>query len=164
VHVAFGEATALLAGDGLLTHAFGTLADLGNGAGAAVGVLAHRAGAHWLLKGQAIDLSGAVGPTLADVEALHAAKTGALFAAATELGAIAAGAGLDERRRLGRYGMAIGIAFQHADDRDDGEFAALAGEAAARMKALCDEAAELARGFAGGRTLEAVAAWIGARA
>src|SRR4029079_6831824 len=56
VHVAFGEAIAILAGDGLLTQAFGALADLGARAGDAVRVLAARAGALELLGGQAIDL------------------------------------------------------------------------------------------------------------
>ncbi|MCA9676686.1 MAG: polyprenyl synthetase family protein, partial [Myxococcales bacterium] len=57
VHVAFGEAIAILAGDGLLTLAFGALADLGPRCAAAVEVLARRAGARWLLRGQAIDLA-----------------------------------------------------------------------------------------------------------
>jgi len=169
VHVAFDEAIAILAGDGLLTEAFGALADLGARAGEAVAVLARRAGARELLGGQAIDLAyqaaGRSAGTLAEVEQLHAAKTGALFAASTELGAIAAGADADARARLARYGMAIGVAFQHADDRDDREFQEIAAEAAARMRALCDEAAELARRFGPrGRVLEAIAAWIGARA
>src|SRR5690349_12556742 len=115
VHVAFGEAIAILAGDGLLTAAFGALAELGAAAAAASAVLARRAGARELLAGQAIDL---VAPPrdFAAVERLHAAKTGALFAAAAELGAIAAGADADTCEALGRYGLAIGIAFQHADD------------------------------------------------
>jgi geranylgeranyl pyrophosphate synthase len=168
VHVAFGEATAILAGDGLLTAAFAALADLGPRAAAAVETLARRAGPRWLLRGQAIDLAlaaqGRRAADLAELEDLHAAKTGALFAAAAELGGIAAGAGADDRRRLARYGMAIGIAFQHADDRDDAEFQDLAAAAAARMRALCDEAAELAGSLVAGHTLGAVAAWIGARA
>ncbi len=169
VHVAFGEAIAILAGDGLLTLAFGALAELGPGCAAAVHVLARRGGVAELLRGQAIDLAlqarGASASTLAEVEVLHAGKTGALFAASAELGAIAGGADAATRARLGRYGMAIGVAFQHADDRDDGELAHLAGQAAARMRALCDEAAGIARELGpAGRTLEAIAAWIGARA
>src|SRR5688500_11540860 len=136
VHVAFGEAIAILAGDGLLTAAFGALADLGAGAAAAVAVLARRAGAAELLGGQAIDLAlqASLRPPadLTELERLHAGKTGALFAAAAELGGIAGGADAGARAALGRYGMAIGVAFQHADDRDDAEFAAFAAEAAAR--------------------------------
>jgi geranylgeranyl pyrophosphate synthase len=166
VHVAFGEATAILAGDGLLTAAFTALADLGARAGAAIGVLGRRAGMGELLRGQAIDLAltaaGARPPSFAALEALHAGKTGALFAAAAELGAIAGGADDAARARFARYGLAIGIAFQHADDRDDGDFAEHAAAAAARMRELCDEAAAIARGFGErGRTLEAVAQWIG---
>jgi geranylgeranyl pyrophosphate synthase len=170
VHVAFGEAIAILAGDGLLTLAFGALAELGPRAGDAVAVLARRAGAAELLAGQARDLAlaaaGSVGAAvtgLAEIEAIHAAKTGALFAAACELGAIAAGADPATRDALGRYGMAIGIAFQHADDRDDDQLPHLAGAAVERMAALCGEAAAIAAAL-GPRaaTLADVASWIGA--
>jgi hypothetical protein len=61
--------------------------------------------------------------------------------------------------------MAIGIAFQHADDRDDQELVELADVAAARMRALCGEARAIAAGFGPrGATLDAIAAWITARA
>jgi geranylgeranyl pyrophosphate synthase len=164
VHVAFGEAIAILAGDGLLTAAFGALAELGPRAAAAVAVLARRAGARELLAGQAIDLT-APPRDLAGVERLHAAKTGALFAAAAELGGIAAGAEPAACDALGRYGLAIGIAFQHADDRDDGELLEHAAAAAERMRILADEARELARGFGPrGETLEAIAGWFVSRA
>jgi geranylgeranyl pyrophosphate synthase len=169
VHVAFGEAIAILAGDGLLTLAFGALADLGAHAGDAVRVLAARAGAHELLGGQAIDLTmekaGTAPASLDEVERLHRGKTGALFAASCELGAIAAGAGVTARERLRRYGMCIGIAFQHADDRDDHEFPALAEAAAARMRELSSEAQAIAEALGPpAATLAAVAAWMRARA
>jgi geranylgeranyl pyrophosphate synthase len=167
VHIAFGEAIALLAGDGLLTEAFGALAVLGPRAGDAVRVLAQRTGSRELLAGQAIDLTTPPEALreIAAVERLHAAKTGALFAAAAELGAIAAGAAPAVCARLGRYGMAIGIAFQHADDRDDAELTELAEVAAARMRTLCDEAQGIARELGPrGATLEAIAAWIAGRA
>src|SRR5207344_2285094 len=104
VHIAFGEAIAILAGDGLLTEAFATLAELGPRAGAATRVLAQRAGARELLAGQAIDLTASRADlsALAAVERLHAAKTGALFAAAAELGAISAGAPAETCAALGR--------------------------------------------------------------
>ncbi|HEU0032453.1 MAG TPA: polyprenyl synthetase family protein [Kofleriaceae bacterium] len=169
VHVAFGEAIAILAGDGLLTLAFGTLAELGPKAGAAVAVLARRAGALELLKGQAIDLTTDPGELSAGglpaVERLHAAKTGALFAAAAELGAITAGAAPATCEALARYGMAIGIAFQHADDRDDHELVEHAGAAAARIRSLGEEARAIAAGHgAHGATLTAIADWFVARA
>jgi geranylgeranyl pyrophosphate synthase len=168
VHVAFGEAIAILAGDGLLTLAFGTLAELGPRAAEAVAVLSRRAGAHELLAGQALDLTAPPGELERDfalVQQLHAAKTGALFAAAAELGAIAAGATTVTAASLGRYGLAIGIAFQHADDRDDGELAAHATAAASAMRALGAEAEAIADGLgAAGRTLRAIAGWFAARA
>ncbi len=164
VHIAFGEAVAILAGDGLLTLAFGTLAELGPKAAAAVGVLARRAGPLELLAGQAIDLTTKPGD-LASIERLHAAKTGALFAAAAELGAIAAGAPAETCAALGRYGMAIGIAFQHADDRDDGELTEHAAAAADRIRELGDEARAIAAGHgAHGATLVAIAEWFVSRA
>jgi geranylgeranyl pyrophosphate synthase len=124
-------------------------------------VLARRAGWAELLRGQAIDLT--TRETLTEmraIERMHAAKTGALFAASAELGAIAAGAPDATCAALGRYGMAIGVAFQHADDRDDAELTEHAAAAAARMRELCDQALaevrplgapildELARGIA----------------
>jgi geranylgeranyl pyrophosphate synthase len=188
VHVAFGEAIAILAGDGLLTLAFATLAELGAAAADAVAVLGRRAGWGELLAGQARDLAldagrrgadaappghrsggsgfavarGAKAATLAEAEILHAGKTGALFAASCELGAIAAGADAATRSRLARYGLAIGIAFQHADDLDDHDLAHLAAEATARRATLCAEASSIAAALGPrGATLEEVARWIG---
>ncbi|MEP6861560.1 MAG: polyprenyl synthetase family protein [Deltaproteobacteria bacterium] len=164
VHVAFGEAIAILAGDGLLTEAFAALAELGPRAADAVRVLAQRSGRAELLLGQAIDLSTPP-RSLAQIERMHAAKTGALFAAAGELGAIAAGAPTAICAGLGRYGLAIGIAFQHADDRDDAELVEHADAAAARMRELCMAArTEISPLGARGALLDAIAAWILARA
>jgi geranylgeranyl pyrophosphate synthase len=163
VHVAFGEAIAILAGDGLLTHAFATLVELGSHAGAAVKCLAQRAGARELLGGQAIDLTSKPAD-LAQIERLHAAKTGALFAASAELGAIAVGADENICHALGNYGMAIGIAFQHADDRDDAEFLEHAHAATERIRILGDEARAIARGLPSGGRLVAIADWFASRA
>jgi geranylgeranyl pyrophosphate synthase len=148
VHVAFGEAVAILVGDALLTEAFGALAPLGARAAEAVAVLSRRAGARELLAGQARDISGLVPGSVAELEVVHAGKTGALFAAAVELGAIAAGADAETRRRLARFGMVYGIAFQHVDDRDDGDHPALAAAAAARLGELRQEIAALLAPFA----------------
>jgi geranylgeranyl pyrophosphate synthase len=167
VHIVFGEAIAILAGDGLLTQAFATLAELGPRTAAAVAILARRSGSHELLAGQAIDLTASRSElsTLEAIERLHAAKTGALFAAAAELGAIAAGADPTICSALGRYGLAIGIAFQHADDRDDGEFGDLADQAAERMRVLGAEAREIAGSLgSNGSRLAAIAGWFAAQA
>lgn len=165
VHIAFGEAIAILAGDGLLTAAFGTLAELGPRAGDAVAVLAQRAGVHELLGGQAIDLTTARESLreLSAIERMHAAKTGALFAAAAELGAISAGADNATRSALARFGMSIGIAFQHADDRDDAELTEHAERAAERMRVLCNDARQAVQPL-GSTLLDSLASWIAARA
>jgi geranylgeranyl pyrophosphate synthase len=142
VHVAFGEATAILCGDALLTLAFGALAALGPAAGDAVAVLAARTGARGLIGGQVRDLaladatSGFAAPTLEELERVHAAKTGELFAAAAELGAIAAGAPAAARAALAAYGMELGIAFQHADDLADADHPAYADDARRRLREL----------------------------
>jgi geranylgeranyl pyrophosphate synthase len=160
VHVAFGEAIAILVGDALLTEAFGALAALGTRCADAVAVLAERAGAPWLLAGQARDLAGGVA-TREELERMHAGKTGALFAAAAELGGIAAGAGAAARASLSRYGMALGIAFQHADDLADGDQPAFADEARRRLGELAAEARLALAPFGGAaRPLVALVEWV----
>lgn len=161
VHVEFGEAIAILAGDGLLTAAFGALAELGPRAAAAITVLAQRAGVvGGVLRGQAIDLTRPAGD--ANIDHLHRLKTGSLFAAAAELGAIAAGAPSTTREALAEYGLAIGIAFQHADDRDDAEPIVGADD---RMRTLCAEARTLVGPLGpAAKLLDEIAAWIGSRA
>ena len=165
VHVAFDEATAILAGDGLLTLAFATLTKLSKQYGTAVEILSRRAGYQELLAGQARELEllqpnrSHVG--LEQLEQIHRGKTGALFAAAAELGAVAAGASSADRRNMEEYGMATGIAFQHADDIDDQDFASLAPLARERIQALCAEATHRALRYGhAGRHLKQIAEWI----
>ena len=157
VHRAFDEATAILAGDGLLTAAFAAAAEAG---AAAVSVLAARSSE--ILAGQALDLAAESAPpaTLAELEPIHRAKTGALFAASAELGGICAG--VDDRRRavLAEYGMAIGTAFQYADDLDDGDFPALAAQAASRRTELGRTAITLAETLPSPGVLIELARWI----
>jgi geranylgeranyl pyrophosphate synthase len=162
VHRAFDEATAILAGDGLLTAAFAALVDLGASAGDAVAVLARRSGAAELLAGQALDLAASAAIELTALERIHTGKTGALFAAACEIGAIAGGAPASLRRLLADYGMALGVAFQHADDLDDGDFAQHRPAQATRRAELGRRAADLARGLGDrGALLADVARWVG---
>ena len=165
VHIAFGEAIAILAGDGLLTLALTTLAELGPDAGRAITTLGERSGHLQLLAGQAIDLStDKTKMAFAELTDLHAKKTGALFAAAAELGAIAVGAAPAVAHAFGDYGMALGIAFQHADDRDDQEFTDHTAAATEAWIDECVRAITLVRRHAGGNSvLEQVAAWIGAQ-
>lgn len=168
VHIKYDEATAILVGDGLLTLAFGTLASLSRGAGEAVALLAQRSGRDELLGGQMLDLAWQNAehtPTLAELERLHAGKTGALFSAACELGAIAAGASAETRKAMAGYGLDVGVAFQHADDLDDGDFAEQADQAGKRRHELASRAAqELEALGEPGATLRDFATWIGSAA
>jgi geranylgeranyl diphosphate synthase type II len=119
-HVAFGEATAILAGDALLTEAFGVLAASPadpEHVRRAVIELASAAGAAGMVGGQQFDLDGeGKQPTAAAAEAIHDKKTAALIRAAVLVGAILGGAGEPDLAALGRYGRALGLAFQVADD------------------------------------------------
>ena len=148
VHKAFDEATAILAGDGLLTYAFDVIAaeathrDAGVRAKLAVG-LARAAGFGGMAGGQALDLAAeqATAPlAAAEVERLQAMKTGALLCYAVEAGAIVGGADPAARATLVRYGRALGAAFQIADDildaeGDEATLGKRAGKDAGRNKA-----------------------------
>ncbi|MDN2568361.1 polyprenyl synthetase family protein [Aquibium sp. A9E412] len=122
VHRAFDEATAILAGDGLLTYAFDIVADAETALPAAVRValcagLARAAGLGGMAGGQALDLAAArERPDEAGVLRLQAMKTGALIRFACEAGATAGRAPEADRARLAEFGQAIGLAFQLADD------------------------------------------------
>jgi geranylgeranyl pyrophosphate synthase len=161
-HKAFGEATAILAGDALLTLAFDWIAEAGEHAGEAgrylraARALAHGAGVRGMVRGQARDLGESPPTTLDALEVLHGEKTAALFEAALKVGALAAGATPEAVLALGRYGTAYGIAFQHADDRDDAEHGQHAAAARARLQVLIDEACAAAAPFgpAGARLVE----------
>ncbi len=144
VHVAFGEATAILAGDALQSLAFELLAQAPLPADARVAMLHERAvaaGARGMCGGQALDID-ATGQQLAidALRRLHAHKTGALLRAAVRLGAIGAGVDAPTRDALDRYADALGLAFQVRDDLLDveGDSATLgktAGKDAAQAKA-----------------------------
>jgi farnesyl diphosphate synthase len=120
VHVAFDEATAMLAGDALQAEAFRVLADAPLAAelrARLVSMLAHAASTEGMCGGQAIDLA-AVGQQLPldELERMHRMKTGALLAAAVRMGAAAAGADAPTAAAAGAYGRALGLAFQIVDD------------------------------------------------
>lgn len=118
-HRAFGEATALLAGDALQALAFETLARApAPDPGGLVRVLARASGSRGMAGGQAVDLES-VGRTLSleQLERMHLDKTGALIRASVRLGALCAGArdaGILDR--LDEYAHCIGLAFQIRDD------------------------------------------------
>ncbi len=123
-HREFDEATALLAGDALQTRAFEILANDADPAVSAqqrremIARLADAAGSLGMAGGQAIDLE-AVGRTLnlAELEDMHARKTGGLFRAAVALGALAAPqTPVGALAPLDRYAACVGLAFQITDD------------------------------------------------
>jgi farnesyl diphosphate synthase len=166
VHKAFDEATAILAGDALLTFAFDVLARPQTHPDPAIRIalvaeLAHAAGHAGMAGGQLLDLAaeGRFGDAQArpssepEIMVLEAMKTGALLRAACRAGAILGQASPAARAALDRYGDALGQAFQIADDLLD-----LEGDATVLGKATHKDAA------AGKATLVGILGADGARA
>jgi farnesyl diphosphate synthase len=122
VHKAFDEATAILAGDGLLTHAFGFLADEACHPDPAVRIalvaeLAAGSGVGGMVGGQMRDIEGEEGGfSETDITTMQAMKTGALIRASVRMGAILGGADARALSALTFYAEAAGRAFQLADD------------------------------------------------
>ena len=121
-HKVYGEATAVLAGDGLLTAAFETMTRYAapfppERVVEAIDCLARGAGPAGMVGGQALDMAGeGRALTMPEVKELQALKTGALITAAAELGCILAGADQDRRRAVREYAAEMGLAFQVRDD------------------------------------------------
>ena len=123
-HVVYGEASAILAGDALLTHAFTLLSDpvydrvlSASRRMEVVYELSHASGLSGMVGGQFLDIvSEGKHLTLPELENLHRHKTGALLRASVRIGGILAGASAERIDALTRYGESIGIAFQIADD------------------------------------------------
>jgi len=128
VHVAFDEATAILAGDALLTEGLLVLARFPVGPvwavrrADAVELVAEAVSARGMVGGQMEDLeatgqveSREVDPRLR-LDRIHRAKTGCLLAASVELGAVLAGVSDDDRKKFADFGAGLGLAFQIADD------------------------------------------------
>lgn len=126
-HVEFDEATALLAGDGLLTQAFEVLADEATSRhpevrAELVGALARAAGSHGMVGGQMIDLLAEHERLdVGEIARMQQLKTGALIAFACEAGAILGKADAPERHALHAYAHDLGLAFQITDDLLDAE-------------------------------------------
>ncbi len=178
-HKAYDEATAILAGDGLLTYAFDVTADPATHPDAGVRAelvlqLARHAGLGGMVGGQILDLEAEAATSrhaAADVIRIQSMKTGALLHYAVLAGARMGGADADATIAMSRYGRAVGAAFQVADDILDVEadeaalgkktgkdadrnkatlVAALGLEAArARRDALAEEAIAALDGIAG---------------
>ena len=120
-HKAFDEATAILAGDGLLTDAFVIMCRAPLAADVllrAVAELALAAGASGMVGGQEWDMiyTGRSQVSLEELRGMHAMKTGALLRASCVCGGLLAGAEEVALRALGDFGSALGVAFQIADD------------------------------------------------
>ncbi len=126
-HLAFDEATAILAGDGLLTESFAVLADprthdKAEVRSSLVAALAAAAGAAGMVGGQMIDISPErSGLDLDGISHLQRLKTGALIRFSCQAGAILAEAGEAEQAALVAYAEDLGLAFQIADDILDAE-------------------------------------------
>jgi geranylgeranyl pyrophosphate synthase len=123
VHVAFDEPLAIMVGDALLTEGFAVLAAYPAGAEAATvraeacRLVATAVGSRGMVGGQVEDLEATGGGRDAQrLERIHSAKTGALLAAAVELGALLAGAAGATRDAYRHFGQRLGLLFQVADD------------------------------------------------
>lgn len=142
VHRAFDEATAILAGDALLTFAFDVIADPATDEDADLRAgltldLARASGLGGMAGGQMLDLLGsAVSCEEADIRRLQSMKTGALIRFAARAGARMGGGSADDIARLTRFGEIAGLAFQLADDLLD-----VLGDAEALGKATGKDAA-----------------------
>ena len=118
-HVVFGEAMAILAGDGLLSLAFEIMTRTALDSDApllglkAMGEIAHGCGVQGMVLGQVYDLEQ---NTQMEIEKIHLLKTGALLSAAMRAGASLAGAETKQIERMGEFGKNLGIAFQIRDD------------------------------------------------
>jgi len=128
-HRVFGEATALLAGDGLLTEAFRIMSDNRYTERTNPRItkqlifeISSAAGAMGMVGGQAVDvLSEGKEGTKDILHYIHTHKTSALLRASVRIGAIFSGAKVRELKKLTKYGESIGLAFQIKDDLLDAE-------------------------------------------
>ena len=120
-HKVYGEATAVLAGDGLLTAAFETMLEAPglppDRVLSAATCLASAAGGRGMVGGQALDMAGeGHALSMSEVEELQRLKTGALISACAEMGCILAGGSEKARQAVCRYAQKLGLAFQIRDD------------------------------------------------
>ncbi|PTX53932.1 geranylgeranyl diphosphate synthase type II [Melghirimyces profundicolus] len=123
-HKVYGEAMAILAGDALLTKAFGVLAEGALNADlsreTALGLIrecAVRAGAEGMVGGQVKDLQGeGRSVTLEELQEIHRSKTGDLITLSVRLGSLVSGASEDKLQALTGYAERLGLAFQIQDD------------------------------------------------
>jgi geranylgeranyl diphosphate synthase type II len=120
-HKVFGEAIAILAGDGLLTEAFTLLGNCrslpADRVVQLVALIGVAAGHRGMVGGQVVDMLWQNRDAdISVVRYMHGKKTAALIAASTQAGAVAGGGSSGQVERLARYGRAVGLAFQIVDD------------------------------------------------
>ncbi|MDP2921981.1 MAG: polyprenyl synthetase family protein [Candidatus Omnitrophota bacterium] len=129
-HKKFGEAIALLAGDGLLTLAFEALSESGDAG--LIKEIARAIGTEGVIGGQVADILG----KSKDIEYINLRKTAALFEIAARSGGIIKGAGTREINALGNFGRDTGLVFQYLDDiKDNDGYAKICGRKLAKEKA-----------------------------
>lgn len=117
-HKKFGESTAVLTGDALFNLAFGVLARVKHKKTTEIiARISDAVGAENMVGGQVLDL---IGPASRKIDAM---KTAALMGVSCEAGALAAGAKAADAGRMRRFGLDLGLAFQIADDIEDGQSA-----------------------------------------
>ncbi|WP_372012424.1 polyprenyl synthetase family protein [Pseudoxanthomonas sp. 10H] len=157
VHVAFDEATAILAGDALQTLAFSTLAAADAPAALRIDwvrTLADASGVAGMCGGQALDID-ATGraQSLAQLQRMHALKTGALIRAAVRMGALGGGADAATLAQLDAFATSLGLAFQVRDDLLDIEASSeQLGKTAGKDVAQAKSTYPALLGIAGART------------
>lgn len=120
-HIKFGEAYAILAGDGLLTEAFSLMLKTNLPPQRIIRAtlcVAEAAGPKGMVGGQVLDIlfTGKNDPDLGSLKKMHSMKTGALLEASCKAGAMLAGAGQEDLTRAKEFGTCIGLAFQVVDD------------------------------------------------
>ena len=176
-HKVYGEATAVLAGDSLLTEAFSLLSNGTEGQEKrymnAIGILSESAGALGMAGGQQMDLAGETRPlTREEHTEMTLRKTGELIRAACLLGCASADADPEKRLAAEKYAYGIGLSFQIIDDildagTEDGKNTFLtfctADEANALARELTDSAINAIKGYAGSETLIALAEYLHTR-
>lgn len=158
-HKVYGQATAVLAGDALLTAAFSVLATAPlppEQVCRGVSVLAQASGPAGMVGGQVLDLLGE-GKTLLeeDVITIESLKTGCMIEAAARLGAIAAGSTPEEEEAVAAYARKVGLAFQIRDDVLD-----VLGDAGELGKPIGSDQTRQKSTFVALKGLEACEEWI----
>jgi len=155
-HRAFGEATAILSGIALLNEAFAVISAEdrldGDCRTDLSAMLSHAIGLEGLVAGQFHDLRAKPPMSVEEIKSVHEQKTGALFAAAAQMGGRVAGRGDADLERLRAFGMTIGLAFQTFDDLIDAVGSSATaqktvgadGEKPTLVRALGAEGAEMA--------------------